>query len=376
MKNKIFFFLLLTTVFVFSCEKNQDEEPTGPVDNFDRQAMLENWADNIIIPAFTSFAEKTTELKSAGEVFASDPSSSAYDGLVTKWEEAYLVFQDVSMFEIGKAEELRFTNNLNIYPTDVAGLNDNVINGGYNLELPSMIDQQGFPALDYLLYGIADDKTMILDFYQNNADASKYLTYLTDLTNRIDDLAQAVVSDWNNGFRNNFVENSGNSATASVDKLTNDFIFYYEKHLRAGKIGIPAGVFSGDRESDKVEALYKNDLSKVLFFRALDAVEKFFNGENYLEVGPLSEEESFKTYIEYLDVKKGNESLSTAINNQFQLARTAAQELDNSFYNQVETDNVKMLATYDQLQLNVVNIKVDMLQAFNISVDYIDADGD
>ena len=376
MKNKIFFFLLLTSVFIFSCKKNQDEEPTGPVDNFDRQAMLINWADNIIIPAFTAFAEKTNELKSASEAFATDPSTSTYDELANQWEAAYLVFQDVSMFEIGKAEELRFTNNLNIYPTDAAAITDNIMNGGYNFELPSTIDQQGFPALDYLLFGIADNEAMILDFYQNNTDASKYLTYLTDLTTRIDDLAQTVLSDWNNGFRNSFVENSGNSATASVDKLTNDFIFYYEKHLRAGKIGIPAGVFSGDTERDKVEALYRNDLSKTLFFRAMDAVEKFFNGENYLTVGPLSQEESFKTYIEYLDVRKGNESLATVINNQFQLARTTAQELDDSFSNQIEMDNVKMLATYDQLQLNVVNIKVDMLQAFNINVDFVDADGD
>ena len=100
MKNKIFFFLLLTSVFIFSCEKNQDEEPTGPVDNFDRQAMLINWADNIIIPAYTAFVEKTTELKSAGDAFVNDPTSTSYSDLVIKWEAAYLVFQDVSMFEL------------------------------------------------------------------------------------------------------------------------------------------------------------------------------------------------------------------------------------------------------------------------------------
>ena len=35
-----------------------------------------------------------------------------------------------------------------------------------------------------------------------------------------------------------------------------------------------------------------------------------------------------------------------------------------------------MLQTYDELQKNVVNMKVDMLQALNIRVDYVDADGD
>lgn len=35
-----------------------------------------------------------------------------------------------------------------------------------------------------------------------------------------------------------------------------------------------------------------------------------------------------------------------------------------------------MTQAYDALQMAVVYLKVDMVQAFNISVDYVDADGD
>ena len=35
-----------------------------------------------------------------------------------------------------------------------------------------------------------------------------------------------------------------------------------------------------------------------------------------------------------------------------------------------------MLSSYDELQKVVVLLKVDMLQAFDISTDYVDADGD
>ena len=35
-----------------------------------------------------------------------------------------------------------------------------------------------------------------------------------------------------------------------------------------------------------------------------------------------------------------------------------------------------MLKTYDVIQAGVVMLKVDMLQKLNISVDYVDADGD
>ena len=50
--------------------------------------------------------------------------------------------------------------------------------------------------------------------------------------------------------------------------------------------------------------------------------------------------------------------------------------LDDDFYTQVEEDNGKMLATYDALQAVTVLMKTDMLSALNVSVDYVDADGD
>lgn len=365
---KLFFFLLL--ISVFACD---DDESPIPVDSFDRERMLTDWADNIIVPAYTAFAEKTGDLKSASAAFTEEPTLSNYQNLSAKWESAYIAFQDVSIFEIGKAEELRFTNNLNIYPTDIDGLTDNVLTGEYNLELPSEIAMQGFPALDYLLYGLAENEEAVLDFYENDVNADQYLEYLNALSNRINDLTQEVLSDWNDSFRDEFIDNQGNSALASVDKLTNDFIFYYERHLRAGKIGIPAGVFSGNTLSQNVEAFYRKDISKQLFNRALDATQNFFNGVAF---NGSTEGESMKTYIEHLDVKKNEESLAKVINDQFEEARTTAQGLSDNFAEQVETDNVKMLATYDQLQLNVVHIKVDMMQAFNINIDFVDADGD
>ena len=35
-----------------------------------------------------------------------------------------------------------------------------------------------------------------------------------------------------------------------------------------------------------------------------------------------------------------------------------------------------MLAAYDAIQQNVVYLKLDMMQALNITVDYVDSDGD
>ena len=99
------------------------------------------------------------------------------------------------------------------------------------------------------------------------------------------------------------------------------------------------------------------------------AVQNVFNGKHY---GSSASGESYKTYLTSLD----KSDLATSINTKFDAAREKINSLDNSFYAQVNTDNTKMTQAFDALQEVVVLVKVDMLQAFNISIDYVDADGD
>lgn len=363
--------LFFCVLFILGCG-DDDSGTDNPVDTFDRKEMLTFWADEIIIPGLSDFVEKTTALEAAITEFASTSDDNQLNEVRSRWEEAYRSWQRISMFEIGKAEELFVRNSLNIYPADIAGIEENIANGNYNLELPSQIDRQGFPALDYLLYGVADSEVAILNLY-NTTGAAPYHDYLLDLTSRINNLASTVLNDWTNGYRETFIDNSGNTANASTDKMVNDYIFYYERFLRAGKVGIPAGVFSGSPLADLVEAPYRNDLSRDLLLEALDAVQDFFNGAAY---DGVTKGTSLIDYLDDLDAQKDGQLLSLVINDQFDAARNKILALDTSFTAQVNSNNTAMLEAYDALQLNVVNIKVDLLQALNISVDYVDADGD
>lgn len=363
--------LILTVFLVWSCT---DNGPSGPTpDNFDREAILENWADNIIIPSFTAFSEYADQLQSDASSFAEAPTLQNLETLRNSWQSAYLAFQHVSMFEMGKPMELRFRDNMNIFPTDINEIEDNITEGNYNLELPSLNNSQGFPALDYMLNGLGENDAEILSYYTTNENADAYQTYLLDLTNRINGLTDQVLNDWTSGYRNEFVSNSGNGANSSLDMMVNDYIYYYEKHLRAGKIGIPAGVFSGSPLSSHVEAYYSDGFSKALFNEALTASDNFFNGTHFeTDV----DGQSLDDYLDYLNTIKDGADLTTIINDQFEAVRDEAEALNNDFAAQVEAENSQMLATYDELQRNVVNLKVDMLQALNINVDYVDADGD
>ena len=68
--------------------------------------------------------------------------------------------------------------------------------------------------------------------------------------------------------------------------------------------------------------------------------------------------------------------MSTIINNQFNTVLEVNATLNNSFSTQVTSDNAKMILANDALQQNVIYTKLDMMQALNITIDYVDSDGD
>jgi len=262
---------------------------------------------------------------------------------------------------------------MNVYPVDTERVEANILSSDSDIENPNDYAAQGFPAIDYLLYGIGTNDSEILEKY--TSENSKYLAYLLILSNKMTELTDSVISDWNNSYRDNFVASIDNTATSSINKLTNDFIYYYEKGFRANKIGIPAGVFSGGTLLDRVEAYYRRDISKILAIEAINSVSDFFNGISFNGNTSLTGI-SFKDYIEFLETIKNDTPLGQLIIDQFESAKTSINNLNDDFTVQLENNKLDMLITYDVIQVAVVLLKVDMLQALNINVDYIDADGD
>lgn len=361
---------LIGVVFatVIACSSS-DDSSDGSNDNFDRAAMLVNLADNIIVPAYQDLNTKLEVLVDSKDNFTAAPSQTTLDNFRTSWLAAYKTWQYLEVFNIGKAEEIQYHFQMNIYPTNITDIENNVSSGTYDLTIANNNDAVGFPAVDYLLYGLADTDAALLEKYTTNIDALKYKAYASDLVDQMKSLTQEVLSNWTNEYRNTFVNSTENTASSAVNKFVNDFIFYYEKGLRANKIGIPAGVFSTTPLPEKVEGFYTKEISKELSTIALKAIKDLFNGKHYNSsvtgIGIAS-------YLEQLN----KADLVSMINDQFDIVQEKIAILDNNFYNQVNTDNTKMTQTYDALQSAVVLLKVDMLQVLNISVDYVDADGD
>ena len=369
MFKKISLLFFISFILINCSGSGDDNVDDNQLLSYDRSKMLIHWADKIIIPAHTAFKETLTNLDNSTTNFVASPNQTNLDDLRSKWLISYKSWQHIEMFDIGKAEEIYFKSKMNVYPIDKTWLNNNIEKGSYDLESPNNYSSQGFPALDYMLYGIGLDDVSILNKYTKNTN---YTNYLTALVNKMVSGTDIVINDWT-AYRTTFINSFENTASSSVNLLTNDFIYYYEKGLRANKVGIPAGVFSGGPLNGNVESFYKKDISKDLLLEALGATIKFFNGTSYdgLSTGP-----SLKSYLSHLNSNKEGSSLDSEITVKLNSALTQVNSLSNNFVIQIESDNSKLLVTYDALQAVVVLLKVDMLQAFNINVDYVDADGD
>ena len=371
---KIFISISILSIFIISCSSSPDDEQSI-IPEFDRSAVLKNYADNIIIPRLNNFRSSVDYLKESGDAYVDSPNITTYTELHNSWLEAYINWQYVEMFNIGKAEEIMFFSKTNTYPVNEGRIQENINNQKTDLSNPNDWSCQGFPGLDYMIHGIANTENEIINQYIQNPLNGKYLKVVLNELNNNTDL---VLNDWNT-YRNTFVNSIENTATSAFNMLTNDFVYYFEKGLRTNKIGIPSGVFSNNPLSNKVEAYYSSkngieDVSRDLIENALNAVDLVFQGKssNQSPVGP-----SFKTYLDFIKANNVSaDDIGSIVVNKIQTANQKILDLNKNFINQVENDNGKMLAAFDALQTIVVNLKTDMLSLFNVAVDYTDADGD
>jgi len=378
---KRFFTVVFVATMIWACSSDGGTDPTddGTIDpkpqpvSFERGPMLANWADNIIIPSYKAFSSEMTDLQTSFDTFKTDSNEANFIALRASWLSAYKIWQKVSMFEIGPAETVGLRLNMNIYPSDTDKIDGYITSGTYDLALASNRDAKGFPALDYVINGLGETDEAILENY-NGADKENLIAYTEDVITDMVTLTTGVLAEWESGYRDTFVANNGASSTASVDRFINDYVFYYEKFLRAGKMGIPVGAFSETVLPQNVEAYYKADISNELFLEGLDAVQDFFNGVHY---GKSTSGESLGSYLDALNTVKDGDDLKKLINDQFDLARTKVTALA-PFREEIENNvpPTNMLLAYDEVQRIVPLLKVDMVSAMSVSIDFVDADGD
>lgn len=350
-------------------------EPSPVDNNKDRQAILQHWADDIIIPSYSDFKIKFDAMVTKADAFTASPTITTLAEFRSAWSEAYSQWQNVEIFEFGPADRYTVRNFFNIYPADVAGIIANISNASVNLDLPGEYSRQGFPALDYLLNGVATSDADIIAYYTSSSDRTKRLDYIKKLITRMNSLITTVISEWNGSYKDSFISKTGLDVSSSFGLVVNSYVLHYERYIRSGKFGIPSGATiagAGVLHPEKVEAVYKKDISLTLAKNAHNAAVRFFSGTGTID-GP-----SFKSYLDALGAKDAGSGvlLSEIIQTQFAEINSKLNALSPDLYNQVQTNNQSMVDVYTSMQKLVRILKVDMTSAMSVTITYTDNDGD
>lgn len=354
-------------VLVAAC----DSTPPFPPSDFQRAEMLEHVGRDIILPSYEGLQDAVNALDAAAETFGASPTTESLADLRSALKEARLAWQDANLFQFGPAESVTLRSSLNTYPADEDQIEENVESGEYVLGTIENRAAAGFPALGYLLHRDSDEA--ILTSFTDGPNASNRTAYLLDNVAFIKDAVDATVEEWSadgGNYIGTFLseENAGSDVGSSLGMLVNAFVLHYERFIRDGKVGIPAGVRSaGVPRPTSTEAFY-GGYSAELAAANVEAVKRLFLGNTAAGADGLG----FDDNLEALDAGE----LSTQIQADLDQAISALDSLEDPLSEQIETNNEPVVAAFTELQDVLILLKADMTSVLGITITYQDNDGD
>lgn len=356
----------LISAAIFSCKKSGNDDN---VDSFNRQRILVNMADSLIIPSYQDFQAKADAMVSKVKAFTENPGTTSLTEARTAWKNAYVSWQKVALWNIGPAMEQNFLSSANTYPTNTTAIEGILGGATYDLSSPFSKDIQGFPAIEYLLYGNGSTDAEIVSSFANSTKAA----YLNKLTGKISTINKAVLSAWNKSYRQTFVNASGVDRGSSLGELFNNtFLPYLEMHNREAKFGIPGGQRTGTPLPGNVEGRYSKAYSKDLALAAFNAYKSAWYGTGY-ETGQNGS--SLHNYVLFMDRKSGTD-IALSISTQFQAIEAKMNGLGSDFFTIANTSPSKLNEVWLAYQQLVITIKTEVSSALSITISYTDTDGD
>jgi predicted lipoprotein len=359
------FIVTLLLLFLGACGSSTSSDEQS---NFDRAAMLENYGNNIILPAFESLQTSVDDLQVAAQDFETEPTPQNLEMLQEALKNARLAWQDVSPFQFGPSESVLLRASLNTYPVDTTKVSDRVSSGEYSFGTINSRDAAGLPALGYLLHGLGDTNEKILAMYTTDPDAQNRLDYLLDNITFIKEQVDTATNDWQasgGDYIGMFLseENAGTDVGSSLGMLINSYVKHYERFLRDGKIGIPAGVRSAGTPRPLAVEAYYSGYSVELASANLQQVENIFTG---------GDGRGIDDNLEALNAGDLSQEIQTQINE----SQSALEGLNDPLSQQIEENNDPVLTTFEDMQQVVTLVKADMTSILGITITYQDNDGD
>ena len=358
MRNWNFVYLFVFAAIALMLQACGEEGGESDPEVSDFTNLLTNQIDEVITPTMVAYQTELTNFNSTIQSVTS-MDEVTLSSIRTAFSDAYIAYQSAAVHDYFSTSSIDLVDLTNLYPIDVTILEDLIATESNRFSSGDHERANGFPALDYMLYGPSD----VVSYFNED---QKRLAFLKSLVGDMKDRADVLTDQWS-GLRENFIEADGTSLGSAISGQLNGSIAYYEFNVRENKVGIPIGRIGPNDspitpDGTKIEAYYRsqfdgNDAFAIALVRA--AVEEMED----LYLGTTSSGSDGQGYDELLNARDQS-SLDTDIKAQFQLI---INEL-NGRTSITEDNNTDL---YDAIQGLVTLFKSDMLPVLNVQ----DADG-
>ncbi len=358
---------LLAISFFIAC----DSGGGGTTDNFDRQAMLRNYADNLILPAYKDLKDETNKFTTLVQAFDNNPNVNTLDGLRSGWTNAYAAWQYANAYNFGPAGEEGLQKSLieeiGTFPASESKIENAISAGTWNFEDFNR-DARGLIAIEYLIFGKNQSADEVVSLFVNSANRRQYLVELVaDVDGRISD----ILFSWEPNYYAEFIQNDGTDVGSSTSLLYNEFVRSYET-IKNFKLGLPLGKRPGQVqvEPQLVEAYYSGT-SLTMLKAHLSAIEAIWYGRAKNGQDGIG-------FREYLDKVEGGPALIADTETQLANVKAALAAVPETpaLSDQITGDKTSLETLYTELQKMTRFFKSDMSSLLGIAITFSSGDGD
>lgn len=320
--------------------------------------LLTNQINEVILPTMNTYQSALGDLVVAVEGFAASMNEANLATLRSAYADAYVAYQAAAVHDYYATANQALVATTNLFPVDTVLLANLIANESYSFSTSAQERANGFPALDYLLYGPRD----VVGYFSAE---EKRIAFLEALVDDMKARADRIVDTWNGSLKTNFVGNGGTQLGSSVSVQLNETLVYYEDHIRENKVGIPVGLLGPNdspipADPTKIEAYYQSladgdeAFSLALLRASMEEMEDFYLGQTSTETDGAGYDD--------LLVSLDQASVDTDIKSQF---ATIYAQLDS------RTSISGDASLYNDVQGLVTLFKSDLFPVLNVQ----DADG-
>lgn len=352
-------FLLLTfisSITIISCKKDE-EKPS-----FDREAMLINYADNIILPELYQFQKDNDQLNATINTLANTVTKEnlasvreAYMTTIFQWENInYLNFGP------GAREGLKLSiaEEFALFPIAEEMIEDKITQNNFLLDDGRRFTR-GLLSIEYLLYAQSDLENTLATFDENR---QAYLKAISDkLKTQVDEFIKA----WET-YTPIFKSATGTDLKGSTTLLYNEWIRSYEL-LKNMKIVEPMGLKAGSSgpNIDLVESRF----AKI----SLDLARAHF--ENLITVYNGGSGSGIDDYVRSVD---GGEEQVQATIAQIEKVRGLFDGLPSgkSLQELINENSPELDILQKEMQVLLPKLKSEVSSMLGLTITYSTGDGD